>query len=105
MSIWAQITEDDYVIRVIDDVSMNENEIQEFLSTGTWVDVTNSQNSLGFLELGRIYDRDTNSVLVSSVYPSWIFNQDTLVWEAPIPQPEDGEEYVWNEQAVSWDLA
>ena len=35
-------------------------------------------------------------------YDSWVFNEDTCLWEAPVPMPEDGE-YIWNESTVSWE--
>lgn len=33
---------------------------------------------------------------------SWIFNDEVFDWEAPIPYPEDGKDYVWNEEGLSW---
>jgi len=35
-------------------------------------------------------------------YPSWIWNGET--WEAPVPYPEGGGSYVWNEDTQEWDL-
>jgi hypothetical protein len=35
-------------------------------------------------------------------YPSWIINPQTCLWEAPIPYPEDGKYYEWDEQTKSW---
>ena len=39
-----------------------------------------------------------------SPYPSWIYNQMTTQWEAPVPMPTDENNYVWNESTLSWDL-
>lgn len=33
---------------------------------------------------------------------SWILNEDTCRWDAPIPYPEDGKTYFWNEDLVNW---
>ena len=35
-------------------------------------------------------------------YPSWILNETTSEWEAPIPAPTDGQRYIWNEQQQNW---
>ena len=35
-------------------------------------------------------------------FPSWSLNKDTLQWEAPIPEPDDGKEYTWLELDKSW---
>ena len=38
-------------------------------------------------------------------YPSWILNTSTFLWEAPVPYPTDGGNYVWDEATQSWVLA
>lgn len=35
-------------------------------------------------------------------YPSWILNQSTYLWESPIPYPNDGKRYIWDESTISW---
>jgi hypothetical protein len=35
-------------------------------------------------------------------YPSWIGNEETMTWEAPIPCPQDDKQYYWNESTTSW---
>lgn len=35
-------------------------------------------------------------------YPSWILNQSTYLWESPIPYPNDGKRYIWDETTKSW---
>ena len=39
----------------------------------------------------------------TSPYFSWVLNTDTCLWEAPIPEPTDGDSY-WNEATRSWGL-
>ena len=38
-------------------------------------------------------------------YPSWILDTQTYYWEAPVPYPNDGQDYVWDEATESWVLA
>lgn len=35
-------------------------------------------------------------------FKSWIFNEVTLGWEAPVKYPQDGTPYVWDEDSLSW---
>ena len=37
-------------------------------------------------------------------FESWVLDEDTCLWVAPVPQPEDGGAYSWNEETISWDL-
>ena len=38
-------------------------------------------------------------------YPSWVLDTQTYYWEAPVPYPTDGGDYVWDEATQSWVLA
>jgi hypothetical protein len=35
-------------------------------------------------------------------FPSWIFNETDFLWEAPIPMPQDGKNYEWDEINIQW---
>jgi hypothetical protein len=35
-------------------------------------------------------------------YPSWILNTQTYLWDAPVPMPDDGKKYYWDETTQSW---
>lgn len=35
-------------------------------------------------------------------YPSWVWNKKAKAWEAPVPVPQDGQDYVWDESTVDW---
>ena len=35
-------------------------------------------------------------------YPSWIGNVEAMTWQPPIPYPDDGKSYYWNEEQVAW---
>jgi hypothetical protein len=54
--------------------------------------------------IGFTYDTDNDVFYGPKPYESWIINETTWVWEAPIPYPDDGNIYNWNEDTQSWDL-
>ena len=35
-------------------------------------------------------------------FESWILNQDTYLWDPPVPKPDDGNLYRWDEETLSW---
>lgn len=35
-------------------------------------------------------------------YASYVLNTDTYLWEAPVPYPDDGNDYIWDESTTSW---
>lgn len=55
--------------------------------------------------IGFTYDEDRDAFIPPQPYPSWILNEDTCLWEAPIPYPGDEENiYGWDEEAGNWVL-
>ena len=55
--------------------------------------------------IGYTYDENRDAFIPPKPnYSSWILNENTCQWEAPIPYPTDGQMYVWNESTLSWDL-
>lgn len=42
--------------------------------------------------------------LAPKPYPSWLLNTDTYQWQAPVPYPNDGKIYIWDELTESWVL-
>lgn len=52
--------------------------------------------------IGWTFDSKTSQFIITSPYPSWVFNRDTWTWEAPIPMPSDPGEWVWDEATLSW---
>jgi hypothetical protein len=51
---------------------------------------------------GYTYDSINDVFYAPKPYSSWVLNQSTWLWEAPIPCPADGKKYVWNETTTSW---
>jgi hypothetical protein len=54
--------------------------------------------------IGYTYDEDRDAFIPKKPFNSWILNEDTCNWEAPVAYPNDGELYSWNELTLSWDL-
>ena len=54
--------------------------------------------------IGYTYDEDRDAFIPKKPYNSWILNETTCLWEAPIAYPDDGKIYLWNEETTSWDL-
>lgn len=51
---------------------------------------------------GFIYDEQRDAFIPPKPHQSWILNEDTCLWEAPIPYPGDGALYTWDEQSGEW---
>jgi len=54
--------------------------------------------------IGFNYDEQRNAFIPPKPYNSWILNEETCNWEAPISYPIDGQKYFWNEETQSWTL-
>lgn len=55
--------------------------------------------------IGFTYDEDRDAFIPPKPYESWVLNEDTCLWEAPLPYPDGGGEYAWNEDSGSWELS
>jgi hypothetical protein len=54
--------------------------------------------------IGYTYDEDKDVFIPKKPYASWILNEDTCRWEAPVVMPNDGQRYNWNETIQNWEL-
>ena len=52
--------------------------------------------------VGYTYDSARNAFIPPKNFSSWVLNEDTCRWEAPVPYPNDGSPYYWNEQDQIW---
>jgi len=77
-----------------------------------WVQTSYNNNfRKNYASIGYIYDEDRDAFIAPKPYASWILNETTCRWEAPVARPELTEEqtdnnnyYVWNETNLNWDL-
>lgn len=56
-----------------------------------------------FAGIGYTYDKDRDAFIPPQPYPSWTLNEQTCNWDSPIPYPNDGSIYSWNEGTQVWD--
>ena len=58
-----------------------------------------------FASIGFTYDQVRDAFIPPKPYPSWILNEDSCLWESPVPYPDadSDERYEWNEENQTWD--
>tara|TARA_E500000178_G_C16765673_1_gene636792 strand:+ start:60 stop:428 length:369 start_codon:yes stop_codon:yes gene_type:complete len=57
-----------------------------------------------YAEINGTYDEDKDAFIPKKPFPSWILNETTCRWEAPVVKPDDGQNYRWNEENQQWDV-
>ena len=57
-----------------------------------------------FAGIGFTYDKELDAFIPPKLYASWILDETSCLWEAPVPMPANGNAYAWNEEAQSWEL-
>lgn len=55
-----------------------------------------------FAGIGYTYDRDRDAFIPPHPYASWLLNEETCLWNAPVLYPTDGKDYQWDEGTTSW---
>jgi len=80
---------------------------------GEWIQTSyNSTIRKNYACIGDSYDTTRDAFIAPKPYPSWLLDEDTCWWEAPVPYPdveadEKGmpiEAYQWNEELINWVL-
>jgi hypothetical protein len=54
--------------------------------------------------IGYTYDETRDAFIPPKPFNSWILNEDTCLWNAPVAYPTDGDRYKWNESTLTWDI-
>ena len=54
--------------------------------------------------IGFQYDQQRDAFIPPKPFNSWILNEDTCYWEAPVAMPIDDNKYNWNESTLTWDI-
>lgn len=120
MAHFAEIDENSFVSRVLvtDTNDPNGDEGYQWLIDtfgGTWIKT--SYNTHGGIHIlggtplrknyagvGMSYDPIRDAFIVKKPFDSWILNEETCTWEAPVAKPTNDREYKWNEDTTSWDI-
>jgi len=95
---------------VSNDIATNEQAGVDFLNNlyGTrdvWKQTSyNGTIRKNFAGVGYSYDQTRDAFIPPKPFNSWVLDEDTCLWEAPVAYPDDGQIYRWNETDQQWDL-
>jgi hypothetical protein len=128
MSHWAQLDENNKVINVLVGDNDSPDEGYQWLIDnlgGRWIQTSiNTRGGVHYNpETGEpsedqskalrgnyacidfTYDEERNAFISPKPYASWLLNEETYQWEAPIPEPPflEGFNGIWNEETLSWE--
>ena len=53
--------------------------------------------------IGYTYDATKDAFIPPQPFNSWTLNEDTCLWDSPVPYPKDGKLYKWNEEILNWE--
>ena len=117
MAHFAKLDGDNKVLQVevvSNDIATNEQAGVDFLNTlygtsDTWKQTSFNTyanvHSLGgtpfrknFAAIGFTYDSSRDAFIEPQPYASWVIDETTCLWKAPLPYPDDGKEYEWDEE-------
>jgi hypothetical protein len=108
MAHYAFLDENNIVTEVI--VGTDETELIEGKNPETWygefrgqVCKRTSYNGnirKNYAGIGFTYDAELDAFIPPKPFDSWLLNEETANWEAPVPMPEGN--YRWDEDSVSW---
>lgn len=74
----------------------------ERLFGGNWKQTSyNGTIRKNYAGIGYTYNPDIDAFVPPQPYASWVLNNDTAQWQAPVPMPEGGM-YSWDEATTSW---
>jgi len=52
--------------------------------------------------IGYTYDEQRDAFIPPQPYASWLLNEDTCLWDAPVAMPTEGGPFTWNEETQAW---
>jgi hypothetical protein len=112
MAHYAFLDDNNVVTEVI--VGVDETELIEGLNPEIWYGnfrgqvckrtSYNGKYRKNYAGIGFTYDENRDAFISPKPFESWILNEETANWEAPVSYPEDGFSYLWNEESLTWDI-
>ena len=112
MAHFAEIDENNVVLRVLVVDNEQEHRGQEFLAEdlglgGRWIQTSyNSNFRKMYAGIGYTYNEELDIFLPPKPYESWVLNKELEQWEPTIGMPiyEERKAYLWNEENQVWDV-
>jgi hypothetical protein len=52
--------------------------------------------------IGYTYDEDRDAFIPPKPFESWVLDETTCLWRAPVDMPDDGQDYIWDESVGEW---
>lgn len=116
MAHFAQLDNNNIVMQVIvvhnNELLENGIEIEEkgidfckslFGSDTYWKQTSYNGNfRKNYAGIGFSYDFQRDAFIPPQPFPSWILDENTCRWQSPIPYPDDGKIYYWDESQQTW---
>lgn len=62
----------------------------------------NGTNRKNYAGVGFTYDTGRDAFIPPKPFASWVLNESTCRWDAPVPLPTEGGPYQWDEATTSW---
>jgi hypothetical protein len=111
MAHYAFLNDNNIVTEVI--TGKDENELLEGLTPEEWYGNFRGQRCIrtsyngnirkNYAGIGYTYDEQRDAFIAPKPFNSWILNEGTCQWEAPVAYPTDEKFYVWNENQRNWE--
>lgn len=108
MAHWAEIDGNNLVLRVLVGNNDEPDEGYQWLLDnlgGTWIKTSyNGKIRKNFAGIGFTYDPERDAFIPPKTFASWVLNEETCQWEAPVARPADlrNVPVKWNEETLSW---
>jgi hypothetical protein len=78
---------------------------QLYNTNDTWKQTSYNNNiRKNYAGIGYTYDETRDAFIAPKPFNSWILNETTCQWNAPVAYPNDEQFYKWNEEILNWEL-
>jgi hypothetical protein len=111
MAHFAQVDAAGVVLRVVVIDDAHEESGPSFITdvmgiSGTWIQTSYSGSMRKtFAGVGFTYDSVRDAFIPPPPYSSWVLDEETCRWLPPVPAPDDGLNYLWDEAGLTWSLS
>ena len=58
--------------------------------------------TLGLPTYGYTYDSELKAFISPKPFPSYVLDEENFWWNPPVPHPNDGKDWYWDEKSLSW---